>query len=75
MIIVEKYTIDNKDFTFTYSDENRYIVRDEISYSEAWDPAEFKRTYTEGDIMSDEEIENINTEATEILNILTGGAL
>lgn len=75
MVIVENITMNGKEFTYTYSDANRYVVRDGISYSEAYDPAEFGRTYIEGDIMSDEEIENINTEATEILNILTGGAL
>ena len=75
MIIVENLTVDGQEFTRTYSDANRYVVRDGIEYSEAYDPAELGRTYTEGNIMSDEEIESINTEATEILNILTGGTL
>lgn len=73
MIKVEHYLIDDKDFTFTYSDANRYVVRDGISYFEAWDPAEFGRTYTEGDIISDDAVEYLNTEATEILGILMGG--
>jgi hypothetical protein len=30
-------------------------VRDGVSYSEACDPAEFGRTYTEGDLIPDEE--------------------
>jgi hypothetical protein len=33
----------------TYSDEGRFVVRDEISYVEAIDPAEFGRVYTEGE--------------------------
>lgn len=75
MIIVENLIIDGQEFTRTYSNANRYVIRDGIEYSEAYDPAEFGRTYIEGNIMSDEEIESINTEATEILNILTGGTL
>ena len=70
-IIVETLTIGNKQFTHTYSDSNRYVVRDGISYGEAYDPAEFGRTYTEGALMTTEEIES-NT--AEILDILTGGA-
>lgn len=71
MIIVENIIINNKEFTYTYSDANRYVVRDGIEYSEAYDPIEFGRTYTEGNLMSEEEI---NSEIEEILNILTGGA-
>ena len=72
MIIVENITINGKEFTRTYSNANRYVVRDGVSYSEAYDPAEFRRTYTEGDIMPDEEIESKNEEAEEIVNILMG---
>lgn len=71
MIVVENIIMNGKDFTYTYSDANRYVVREGVSYSEAYDPAEFGRTYTEGDLMTNEEI---NTEAEELLNILTGGA-
>ena len=72
MIIVENITMNGKEFTYTYSNANRYVVRDGISYTEAYDPAEFNRTYTEGDLMS---MEEISSEAEEILDILTGGAL
>lgn len=72
MIIVENITMNGKEFTYTYSDANRYVVRDGISYSEAYDPAEFGRTYIEGDVMSAEEIDSKNEEAEEIVNILTG---
>ena len=61
MIIVENLIIDGQEFTRTYSNANRYVIRDGIEYSEAYDPAELGRTYTEGNIMSDEEIESINT--------------
>lgn len=72
MIIVENLTINGKEFTYTYSDANRYVVRDGVSYAEAYDPAEFGRTYTEGNVMSDEEIDSKNEEAEEIVNILMG---
>lgn len=69
MIIQEHFDVNGRDFIRTYSDANRYVVREGIEYSEACDPAEFGRTYTEGDVMPEDE-----TEAEEILSILTGGA-
>lgn len=69
MIKQEHIDINGRDFIRTYSDANRYVVREGIEYSEACDPAEFGRTYTEGDVMPEDE-----TEAEEILSILTGGA-
>jgi len=67
MIVTENFKVGERDFIRTYSDSGRYVVRDGVSYSEACDPAEFGRTYTEGDIMPDEE-----GEAEEILNIILG---
>lgn len=49
MIKTETFFIGEREFTRTYSDANKYVVRDDISYEEACDPAEFGRTYTEGD--------------------------
>ena len=66
MIITETYMLNGREFTRTYSDANRYVVRDGIEYSEANDPSEFGRTYTEGDVMED------TSDAEEIVNILTG---
>lgn len=74
MIIVENITMNGKEFTYTYSDANRYVVRDGISYSEAYDPAEFGRTYTEGNIIEEDETEEKN-ESEEILDIILGGTL
>lgn len=68
MIITENYEINGVQFTRTYSDANRYVVRDGIEYSEANDPSEFGRTYTEGDVMDD-----TDSDAEEILDILLGG--
>lgn len=68
MIKTETYFIGEREFTKTYSDSGRYVVRDGVSYEEAIDPSEFGRTYTEGDpIPSDEE------DAQEILDIILGG--
>ena len=70
-IIVENLEINGKAFTYTYSDEGRYVVRDGIEYAEAYDPAEFGRTYTEGGLI---ETDGNNSDAEEIVEILTGGA-
>ena len=53
MIITEIFYIDGdeREFTKTYSDAGRYVVRDGQIYEEACDPSEFNRTYTEGDVI------------------------
>ena len=56
MIKTESLTVGGQEYTRTYSDYNRYVVRDGVSYSEAIDPAYLNRTYTEGEEMPDEEI-------------------
>jgi len=70
MIVTETYELNGRQFVRTYSDANRYVVRDGVEYSEANDPAEFGRTYTEGNLITDEEIES---NAREILDIIFGG--
>ena len=68
-IIQEPFMVGERDFIRTYSDENVLIHggSPEADYSEACDPAELGRTYTETDIP----IEG-DTTAEEIVNILTG---
>lgn len=68
-IITEQFNVNGHDFIRTYSDAGKYVVRDGISYTEACDPAELGRTYTEGDTIPTDE-----SEVEEILNILIGGA-
>lgn len=68
MIVTENFKVGERDFIRTYSNANRYVVRDGVSYSEACDPAEFGRTYTEGDLMPVDD-----AEAAEILDIILGG--
>jgi len=69
MIVQENFDVNGRNFVRTYSDSGRYVVRDGIEYEEACDPAEFGRTYTEGEIIPVDE-----SDAAEILDILTGGA-
>lgn len=57
MIKTEELTINGKRFVRTYSDSDRYVVRDGIAYSEAIDPVELGRQYTEGIHMDIDEIE------------------
>lgn len=69
MIVQEHFKVNERDFIRTYSDSGMMIHGGvpEGDYSEACDPAEFGRTYTETDIP----IEGEDT-AEEILNILMG---
>lgn len=70
MIQTETLTIGDKQYTRTYSDRGMMIHGGvpEADYSEAVDPAELGRTYTETDIP----IEGEESEAEEIVAILTG---
>lgn len=70
MIIVENITIDGREFTRTTSDAGRYVVRDDIAYEEAYDPAEFGRVYTEGDVIP--VTEATTEDKAEAYDILTG---
>jgi hypothetical protein len=56
MIIQERFTLNTHEFIRTYSNEMRYVVRDGIAYSEANDPAEFNRTYIEGELMQTDDV-------------------
>lgn len=69
MIVQEHFDVNGRDFVRTYSDAGRFVVRDGESYSEACDPAEFGRVYTEGELMPQEDIA---AQAEEVLNILMG---
>lgn len=66
MIITEALEINGRAFTRTISDSGKYVVRDGVEYTEALDPTEFGRTYIEGEVI------DIDTEAEEIVDILTG---
>lgn len=68
MIVTENFKVGERDFIRTYSSSGRFVVRDGVEYSEACDPAELGRQYTEGDLMPVDD-----SEAAEILNIILGG--
>lgn len=73
MIVSENFKAGERDFVRTYSNSGRYVVRDGVEYSEACDPAELGRQYTEGDLMPDDERTDIADKA-EAYDILMGGA-
>lgn len=62
MIITEYYKTrsDGVVLNRTYSDAGFMIERDGVRYSEAIDPAELERTYTETDEPIEVETESIN---------------
>lgn len=68
MIVTEQLTINGKQFTKTYSDSGFMVERDGAQYSEAIDPAEFGRTYTETDIPIEGEGDLTVTDALEMLS-------
>ena len=49
MIVKENLEIGGRAFVKQYSDSGFYIERDSVMYSEAIDPAELNRVYTETD--------------------------
>ena len=50
MIITETVKINNKQFTKTYSDSGFMVEREGVQYSEAIDPIDTNRVYTETSI-------------------------
>lgn len=55
MIVTETVEINHKDFTKTYSDQNKYIECDGVRYSEAFDLTEIGKVYTETDVAIENE--------------------
>lgn len=49
MLITETITINGTEYLHNYSDANKYIERDGIKYSDAVDPLDSGRVYTETD--------------------------
>jgi len=74
MIKTESFFVGEKEFTRTYSDRNMMIHGGvpEGDYTEATDPAELGRTYTETDIPIDDE--TTEADKAEAFDILLGGA-
>ncbi len=73
MIVTEQLTINDKPFTKNYSDSGYYIERDGVRYSEAIDPADIPREYTETDEpISPTEEPDETTQKAEAFDYLTG---
>lgn len=72
MIIQEHFDVNGRDFIRTTSDEGRYVVRDGVEYTEACDPAEFDRAYTEGGLIPEDERGEELAAKAEAYDILTG---
>lgn len=60
-IVIEIITINDTEFTRTYSDEGYLIERDGVKYSEAIDPIDSGRVYQETNELS----EDVDPDATE----------
>ena len=74
MIITENQAINGKSFARTYSDSGYMIERDGVRYSEAIDPAELGRAYTETDEpIEGGELSDIEEKAAAY-DILMGGS-
>lgn len=65
MIKTELITVDNRQLRRTWSDAGFIIERDGVVYSEAVDPVEFDRVYTETDMPVDPESTDEITSASE----------
>ena len=72
MIVTEQLIINDKQFTKTYSDSGYMVERDGAQYSEAIDPAEFGRTYTETDIPIEGEPISDTEQKAAAFDYLTG---
>ena len=73
MIKTETVTMNNRTFVRTYSDANLMIKQDGTGavYSEAYDPADSVRTYTETDELIEGETDTEDYKTA--FEILTGG--
>ena len=72
MIIKDNIEIGGKAFVKLYSDSGFYIERDGVQYSEAIDPSEFGRTYTETDIPVEAEATTETEQKAAAFDYLTG---
>ena len=72
MIVTEQLTINDRRFIKTYSDSGFMVERDGAQYSEAIDPAEFGRTYTETDIPIEGEGASDTEQKAAAFDYLTG---
>jgi len=72
MIVKENIEIGGKAFVKQYSGGGFYIERDGVQYSEAIDPSELGRTYTETDKPIEGEPQDETEQKAEAYDYLTG---
>ena len=72
MIVTENLTINGRSFVKTYSDSGYMVEREGVRYSEAIDPAELGRTYTETDERIPYEEQTEVEQKAAAYDILTG---
>lgn len=75
MIVKENIEISGRAFVKQYSDGGFYIEHDGVQYSEAIDPSELGRTYTETDIPAESEptpVDEVTEQKAEAYDYLTG---
>ena len=72
MIVKENLEISGMVFVKQYSDAGFMIERDGVQYSEAIDPSEFGRTYTETDIPVEAEATTETEQKAAAFGYLTG---
>ena len=69
MIISNIVTIEDKQYRYLYSNEQRYLMRGDELYTSVYDPVDVNREYTEGALMTDDDK---LAALEEILRILLG---
>jgi len=72
MIVKENIEIGGRAFVKTYSDAGFYIERDGVRYSEAIDPADIPRTYTETDEPVEDDKQTETEQKAAAFDYLTG---
>ena len=72
MIVTESLNVNGRTVIKTYSDRGCMVERDGVCYSEAIDPAEFGRTYTETDERIPYEEQTEVEQKAAAYDILTG---
>ena len=69
MINTKIVTVGTKSLRYTYSDAGCYVVRDGITYVEAYDVLDSRYTYVEGDVIPEEATEKDYLEALAKLGV------
>lgn len=68
MLVTEIRELDGVQYRYTYSTENRYVVRSNGAlYEEVYDPIDIVREYTEGEIIQYEPTEEELAEVGKVL--------